>query len=497
MYSVFGSLTYKILTSVLAAITLILILLFSVSYITLKNKEFNRFEKSLTDVDNQLKVILVDPVFSYDLPALQQIVDSYLPNPWVASITIMDQKDRQMVAAKSDKEIYTSRNIELVSEQSKSIGSVKVDYSIESMDEVLSSKLIEICILMFGTLAALSVALMLIIRHFCVGPVIEVSKKIYGMSKDGRFDLSTEIHVTSKDEIGLLADSFNQLVRAVNLTMADVSKNIIEIGNWVNKFEDISRKTTSTTVEQEQLTSDALSHVRSMQDSISGIMESTDVTASSCQESLTVANERRQDVNKNLDLVKALVSELDINATKATELKESSSDIGTVLDVIKSIAEQTNLLALNAAIEAARAGESGRGFAVVADEVRTLAKRTQESTFQIETIIGELQGKSEETYNSTQRGQKLAREAIDLTQKSSDSFYYIAEKLQSVNTNIQKVVSAANEQIHLSDNVNTQMQKALAGSENLAGDISRMHADSAIVIAAERRLKDDLKRFKF
>src|SRR5690606_1084535 len=95
-------------------------------------------------------------------------------------------------------------------------------------------------------------------------------------------------------------------------------------------------------------------------------------------------------VETQVTSIQHLSNEIERSVQVINQLATDSAAISQILDVIKGIAEQTNLLALNAAIEAARAGEQGAGFAVVADEVRSLARRTQHSTEEIESMVGRL-----------------------------------------------------------------------------------------------------------
>jgi len=150
-------------------------------------------------------------------------------------------------------------------------------------------------------------------------------------------------------------------------------------------------------------------------------------------------------------------SDVQGTASLIGDLANESRDIGKVLDVIRGLADQTNLLALNAAIEAARAGEAGRGFAVVADEVRALAHRTQQSTSEIERMIGSIQSGTEHAVDSMRNSTERAESTLSIARGAGQSLDTINSAISEINERNLVIASAAEEQAQVAREVDRNL----------------------------------------
>ncbi|NQZ12937.1 MAG: methyl-accepting chemotaxis protein, partial [Algicola sp.] len=212
----------------------------------------------------------------------------------------------------------------------------------------------------------------------------------------GDGDLTQRLTIARQDEIGRLAALFNQFVENIQVLVRESSEVSLQVAEASEKMQQLMTNADKAVSSQNDELDMIATATTELSHAVNEISENASVTLSATEQaeqnvmtgitSVNSANEQINQLSANAEAAQQLVDELQV----------SSDSIGQVLDVIVGIAGQTNLLALNASIEAARAGDQGRGFAVVADEVRTLAKRTQDSTANIQQTIATLRSNTTE-----------------------------------------------------------------------------------------------------
>ncbi|MDP2571251.1 methyl-accepting chemotaxis protein [Vibrio penaeicida] len=197
-------------------------------------------------------------------------------------------------------------------------------------------------------------------------------------------------------------NEFSRVSRHIN-SLADNLHDILqELNEAADELTEVASANRSTSVgaqsqlnAQREQAAGVATAMTEMEHSVTEVAQSAQSSSDMVHKVESASESGRKIMNANISTINQLETRLNDSVNAVSQLQQMSSEIGSILDVIRSIAEQTNLLALNAAIEAARAGEQGRGFAVVADEVRVLAQKTTHSTSEIESMISNLQSSSQ------------------------------------------------------------------------------------------------------
>jgi len=249
-----------------------------------------------------------------------------------------------------------------------------------------------------------------------------------------------------------MLSKLNHIMREVNESGKEMEQSAFQIAKISHEIAEVGRKEQSRSEEVNNATRQLHQISESVQTQATEATVRAQATESQAREGISI-------VQKNISEMENTVQEVNLAATKISELEKSAAQIHAIITTIQTIAEQTNLLALNAAIEAARAGEQGRGFAVVADEVRKLAERTTQSAGEVSRIIGQLGGKVQEVTTSmnvvvgkVHDNQKLAGETATVIERMSVD---IAE----TSTANGGISAASGEQIRNVDLLKTTLQE--------------------------------------
>ncbi|MGB5998438.1 MAG: methyl-accepting chemotaxis protein [Marinomonas sp.] len=316
------------------------------------------------------------------------------------------------------------------------------------------------------------------------------------MEKVAEGDFRHRLESKSNDELGQLSDACNQFLDQIQPLLTQVVSSSDQIAENADQSAAISAETLEGANKQQDDVIQLASAVTELSATAQNVAENTITAADATAEIKSNVAQGQQVLNQANLSIESLAKNVQASSQVINRVSKDSQEIQTVMDVIQEIAEQTNLLALNAAIEAARAGEQGRGFAVVADEVRSLAKRTQESTAEIQSKIERLQNSALEAVNSMHIGSERAAESELRTTEANQKLKNIIYNIDELNDLIIQVSSAAEQQRAVTNSISNNVNNITAIATQTASGATNSNDSSQRLESHATHLKTLVAEFK-
>ncbi|ANC02647.1 chemotaxis protein [Pseudomonas putida] len=328
-----------------------------------------------------------------------------------------------------------------------------------------------------------------------VKPIGQVSTGLQQIAQ-GEGDLRQDLVIQGKDETAELAGWFNKFLAAIR-------QLIQHIGAASGNLHEASRANSELAGNMNEAAGRQREAVELVSTAFNEMVATANEVARSCSSAADAAEnghhrvaEGKQQIELTTDNVNRLGSRLSESSQAMIELEEGSRNINQILGTIRAIAEQTNLLALNAAIEAARAGDQGRGFAVVADEVRALAKRTADSTGEIDQLLNTLGNKTQEVSQKMESCLDLSRASVSSIARARDSFEGIQLSVNEIRDQNLQISAAAEEQHSVAEEINRHIQQIYDEARLVEGLASSAQSDSGRLSQLSEELNGLVGRFK-
>jgi methyl-accepting chemotaxis protein len=300
-------------------------------------------------------------------------------------------------------------------------------------------------------------------------------------------NLTRPIKVDGTDEAGRLLLAMQKMQEKLRDTLMRISGSATQLASAAEELNAVTDESARGLSQQNNEIEQAATAVNEMTSAVEEVARNAVSTSEASKNATASAGDGRDLVQETVNAIERMSGDVQSTANLIGNLAEESRDIGKVLDVIRGLADQTNLLALNAAIEAARAGEAGRGFAVVADEVRALAHRTQQSTSEIERMVGSIQGGTEQAVGSMRNSTERAESTLNIAKGAGLALDTINSAVVEINERNLVIAAAAEEQAAVAREVDRNLvnirdlsaQSSNGASQTSAasGELTRLAVD--------------------
>ncbi|WP_331435148.1 HAMP domain-containing methyl-accepting chemotaxis protein [Bacillus sp. SA1-12] len=338
-------------------------------------------------------------------------------------------------------------------------------------------------------------------------------------------NLTERITIKVEDEIGELAQSFNDMQSSLRCLLKTIEGNSMLVASSAEQLTASAEQTSLATQQVAtaivEVASSAESQTNGIEKNVHALDEislganlianNSQIVTDLTRQTTSKAEEGGYSVKKTMDQMNSIHHSVQESNEMMKSLSDRSQQIGSILEVITGISDQTNLLALNAAIEAARAGEAGKGFAVVADEVRKLAEQSQVSAQQISRLIEAIQHDTENTVKKmlkvtedVQGGLTISEESIQRFEDILTGMKDITPQMESISATaqqmsaaVQEVGATANEIADFAERNAATSQEVAASTEEQLASMEEIAFSAKSLSNMAEELQNVIKQYKY
>ncbi len=361
-----------------------------------------------------------------------------------------------------------------------------------------------------GLIAAAFMVFGIFLAGSLAKPIVTTTRMIKDIA-EGEGDLTKRLDVTSKDELGQLAQWFNQFLDSLQKIIGDIASHAAVVDGSSGKLLNIASKLAVNAGQTSEKAQSVVKSTAEMNDNMSTIASTmeettnnTTMVAAAVEEMAATINEIAQNSEKARSVSEGAVTQATSASVKVNELGEAANAISAVTETITEISEQTNLLALNATIEAARAGEAGKGFAVVANEIKELAKQTAEATAEIKAKIEGVQDNTNTTVKEIESIGSVIHDINDIISTIATAIEEQSAATNEISTNVTQAshgIEEVNQKISegtvVIDEISTEVSTVNNSATEISENSTSIEQNSNELKQLANELNTIIKRFKF
>ncbi|MBK6680935.1 MAG: HAMP domain-containing protein [Ignavibacteriales bacterium] len=464
-----------------------------------RQKEYDKirieFEKELDTIKQ--KFAKVEDINI--LTDLTKTADQYL----LSTDSLLNYLHRAVTGTQLDKNIITSLSrtqqssfalINLVVNNLIAAYQIKTEQNILAVDEIIDNKRM-LLFITGGFLVLLATALIAFLTTNLALPLLDLSKSAKLVSTG---DLTVMVtHINRKDEIGVLARSFADMISSLKEITSELNEAVITLNTYSNKIFSNTAELASSSTETVAAITETTATVEEVRQTSYLSNKKAKEVAERAQESFDISATGQESTKQTIGVITKFGTHMHSISDNILKLNERSRLIGEIIAAVNDIAEQSNLLAVNASIEAARAGEQGKGFAVVAQEIRNLSEQSKQSTSQVRLILQDIQNFVNSAVLSTEQASKALEDGIATSNQTGIVITELVKSIElSYDASLQITSSNQQQQIGM-DQIAAAMENIRTASSHNANSTREVESYTNQLLNLSNGIASQIKKFKF